>query len=562
MTDIHNEVLRIACEQDSLPVRLYGHIVDALVKGYSIAKITHDPDRVVPSRIDFVDPYNYMGEPGVRRPDIDGTYHWHTEPMTAMQVRELYPDDWRKLKYSSQSSRDIFLNEELISEREGDYNYTYMTYIHELYIRCDQTEKIPADVTRAELEQEREELKAMKTPRVVLEQDHDAHVDDHEALYQEIVSELQQMAMGLVAQGKIAPEEAETGLREAIAKNPILEGILKHNEEHAEMRVDNPRGHRPKYNGWRRIVFGGEDFYVLDDESTPYTDEEGRGIHPYIIMTSPETGTDIYQWSVLERCMSLQEMLNLWLGKFQDFIGLCSCPMMGLNVNMVEFDPNQITALAGGIIPVSGDPREAIFWVQPPQISGELIRNTYQMMKQIELITGVSEVELGAYPPMERASEPMLQQLKQAGRARWREYQREEQDFLVRLGHKLLMVIQANMTEQAQLRIGATDDSFVIVNEKQEGKPTRLNDMTVGAFDVRIKLTPLTSLTPESKLQRAMMLFTAANPQGIAPYDIIAVAEESEDPVMMKSAQRQTQMMQQMAQAQAQEGANKQTARA
>jgi len=270
-------------------------------------------------------------------------------------------------------------------------------------------------------------------------------------------------------------------------------------------------------------------------------------------MTSPETGTDIYQWSVLERCMSLQEMLNLWLGKFQDFISLCSCPMLALDVNRIEIDPNQITALAGSIIPVNGDPREIMYWVQPPMISGELIKNSYQMMKQIELITGVSDVELGAYPSMERASEPMIRQLKEAGRARWRQYQREERAFLTEVGRKLLWVIQANMTEQAELRVGATEDSFEIVNEKQAGKPTRLNDMTVGAFDVRIELQPLQSLTPEAKLQRALMLFTAANPQGFAPYDLVAVADESEDPVMMESVQRQMQMMQQMMQAKQQE---------
>jgi hypothetical protein len=559
MTKIHNEVLRIACEQDSLPVVAYGHIVDSLVKGYSVAKVTHDPGRLVPSRIEFIDAYNYMGEPGVRRPDVDGTYHWHSEWMTKMQVRELYPDKYDNFEYSSGAYYQSGSADEIEVEREGDYSYTHMARIHELYIRNDQTEPIPADITRKELADEREEFERLKCPRVVLEQDHAEHNADHSAHYDEVVAKLQQLAARAVAQGQVSPEQAEQEVQRAIATNPILEAILKHIEEHDKMAEDNPRGHRPKYNGWRRVVFGGENFYVLDDGPTPYTDEEGRGIHPFVIMTSPETGTDIYQWSVLERCMSLQEMFNLWLGKFQDFISLCSCPMMGLNVNMIEIDPNQITALAGGIIPVNGDPREAIFWVQPPQISGNLIQNTYQMMKQIELITGVSDVELGAYPTMERASEPMIRQLKEAGRARWRQYQREMQDFLRRLGHKLLLVIQANMTEQTQLRIGATDDAFVIINQKVQGRPTRLNDMTVGAFDVRIKLQPLQSLTPEAKLQRALMLFTAANPQGLAPYDLQAVADESEDPIMAESVQRQMQLMAQMAEAQRTEQA--QTAR-
>ena len=567
MTKIHNEVLRLACEQDSLHVKLYGHLIDSLVKGYSIAKVMHDPDRLVPSKIEFVDPYNYMGEPGVRRPDIDGTYHWHSEWMTLMQIRELYPDKWQDITPTNVHGHSGNDNFEFWSEREGDYNYSQMARIHELYIRTNETERIPKRVTEKELQGEREEIERAKAPRTVLEQDHQAHYESHQAHAQEIIAKMTQMATQAVQQGQVSPEEAEQGLQQAIQTNPILMLIVAHNEEHELMleedpedgRDTNPKGLREKYNGWRRIVFAGEDFKVLEDGDTPYTDSEGRGIHPFVIMTSPETGTDIYQWSILERCMGMQEMVNLWLSKFQDHLSLCSSPMLALDVTQIEIDPNQITALAGSIIPCRGNPRDVMYWVQPPQISGQLIQNTYQMMKQIELITGVSEVELGAYPNMERASEPMIRQLKEAGRARWREYQRELQDFLTRLGHKLMMVIQSNMTEQAQLRVGKTNDSFVLINQKVQGQTTRLNDMTVGAFDVRIELQPMQTLTADNKLQRAMQLFTTANPQGFAPYDLQAVSEASEDPILDESVQRQMQMMQQMMQKKEQEEQTKTT---
>ena len=57
------------------------------------------------------------------------------------------------------------------------------------------------------------------------------------------------------------------------------------------------------------------------------------------------------------------------------------------------------------------------------------------------------------------------------------------------------------------------------------------------------------------------MLFTQANPQGFAPYDLVAVADESEDPVMVASVQRQMQMMQQMMQAKQKEEEQTKTAR-
>lgn len=559
MCMIWDELLRQACEQDSFSVRVYGHIVDSLVKGYGVAKIVNDDERAVPVGIDFIDPYNYMGEPGVRRPDINGNYHWHSEWMTAMEVREIYGDKYKKLIYTDPATSHTNIPSEFDSERSGDHAYTRMALIKELYIRTNETEKIPADITKAEIDSEYEELSRAKTPRVVLEQNHNEHLRLHQAQMMEVIDKLGQMITQAVTEGQIPPDEADTVLQDAIAKNPIILLIAKHNEEHEEMLEDNPDGRREKYNGWMRVVYGGENFEVLDGpEATSYVDEEGRGIHPYVIMTTPYTGTDIYSWSVLERCMNLQEMINLWLGKFQDHLSLCSSPMLAIDVTRVSLEPNQMTALAGSIIPTMGNPREVLHWIQPPMFSGQLIQNFYQMMKQIELITGVSDVELGAYPNMERASQPMIRELKEASRARWREYQREFKDFLTRIFRRVMLVIQKNMTEQMQLRMGKTNNEFALLNEIGEdvdGNMTRLNDLSIGQFDIRVMLTPLTSLSPDSKLQRALSLFTATNAQGIAVYDLQAVAEDSEDAIIQKSVERQMQMQQMMMQQQAQQQA-------
>lgn len=552
MVDIWNEVLRQACEQDSLYVRVYGLLIDVLVKGYGIFKVCHDEKRSIPTSIEIIDPYNYKGEPGVRRPDIDGNYHWHSEWMTAMQVREMYPDKWQLIKYAQAGQTSYDNAYEFLTERSGDLNYTHMALIHELYIRTNETERIPAKVTKDELINEKLSFEEMRPPEVILEQDHKAHQKAHQAHVEQIIGKLQQMLMQAVKQGEVPPEQAEQILQEAITTNPIIRMIAKHNEEHDEYAVDNPRGNREKYNGWRRVVYGGPDWVVLDDGPTPYTDEVGRGIHPFVILTSPATGTDIYEFSVLERCMALQELANLWISKFQDHLGLCATPFLIYNADVITLEPNQLTALAGSVIPCMGDVEKAAKWLQPPQISNQLVQNYFQLQRQIELITGVSDVELGAYPQMERASAPMIGALKEASRARWREYQREFQDGLTRVTKKLMLVIQQYMDEQMQLRIGKVGDAYELLNipiEDERGNLTRLNDMTRGVFDVRIKLAPLSSLTPEAKLQRAIALFTAANPQGVAIYDLEAVAEESEDPVMIKSVERQKQL--QMAQMQA-----------
>lgn len=581
---IWSEILRMACEQDRFTVQMYGALLDSLVKGYSVFKVTHDTDRMIPTRLEVIDPYNYMGEPGVRRPDLNGNYHWHSEWMTALQVRDMFPDKWQDLEYAAAGKETDIDAYEIVFERGGDMDYTHMVLIHELYMRTDTTEAIPEEITTDELNSEHEEFQRAKTPRVILEQDHPKHLTAHQAQVFEIEEKLRQMAPQVVeqklqemaqqaeAQGQIpeqVPEEQKAQLieqvaQEAIATNPIIKFIIKHNEEHTEMLEDNPDGKRLKYNGWRRVVYGGPNFDVLDDDETPYTDEEGQGIHPFCILTTQDTATDIYSWSVLERCMSLQEMVNLWQSRFTDYLGLFATPYMIIDVNAMTVEPNQITPIAGAIIPVNKNPKEVIQWVNPPAMAGELIRGFYENMRHIEKITGVSDVEMGAYPPMERASEPMLQQLKQAGRARWREYQRELEDFLRRIGQKLMPTMQKYMTEQMQIRVGGLKDAYPILNERiedKDGNITYLNDMATGRYDVRIKLTPLTALTPEAKLQKALALFTQTNKQGIAVYDLEAVADEVEDATVQKSVERQKQKQQAAEQMQAQEAQAKQQTR-
>ena len=105
-----------------------------------------------------------------------------------------------------------------------------------------------------------------------------------------------------------------------------------------------------------------------------------------------------------------------------------------------------------------------------------------------------------------------------------------------------MLVLKTYMTEQMQIRVAGLEKSFPILNEQiedKDGNMTYLNDMTTGLFDVRIKLTPLTALTPEAKLVRAMQLFTQPNPQGMTIYDIDAVAKDSEDANIHQSAKRQ-----------------------
>jgi hypothetical protein len=549
MSEVFDEVLRIAHEQDDSITKDHGLLIQALVKGYAVAKIGHDSDRAIPVTYEIVNPRNFMAEPGVPRPDEDSHRFWHFEWMTAREIRELWPDKWDKIKMGPLGSEDGTLPNSWDYERGGDPMATNGCLVRELWLKTDETEPIPEDVTAKELEGERAEIMRLDAPRVVLEQNHPAHLEDHQAHKGEIEMEIRELAAQMGAQGREVPEEE---IQEALRTNPLIIELDTHIEEHLKIQPGNPRGERERFNGWRHSVFAGCDFYPLEDEASPYTDEEGRGRHPFVFMKSADTATDIYCPSLLNQCIDLQETVNRWMSKFEDHLSLCANPMLCVDVTRINHRPNQIKAMAGLLVSTIGKPEDVMYWLQPPQISNQLIQNFYQIIRQIELVTGVSDAELGIYPRMERASQPMIQQITENSRARWRAYQREYKQFKKRCAKEMLLRIQQFMTQEMQIMVGRTKDKMRWVNLIQQGGQVRY-DMTQGQYDVQVELKPLAAQTEDAVLARALQLGTMpVPPYNLPMLDRQGVADMTRDPVLRESVQRIDQKEQRVAEMTAQ----------
>jgi len=563
MVKIFNELLDKAAMQDSIATRNWGLMEQALSKGYGMVKISHDPDRQIPTHYEVLTPTEYMGEPGVRRPDMDGAIHIHTAIKTAKQVREIWPDDWNKIEYAAMQDLDDPSKYEVIDERGGEKNNTHVTQVKEFWIKDDRMEPIPAKVTKSKIESEHAMFNSGRPIYPMLQENHQKHTEAHNAYLLEVRADLEQQLEQV--QAEIAAMEAQApqqmGLNGQQEQPPTIDELFDndfrvilartHIKRHEGLLPQNPDAERSKYNGWRHIIAIGPDYHVVHNGATPYKDNLGRGKVHFYALPCIDSATDYFGLSVVEKAMEPQEILNLSYSKIFDHLTHVANGII-LDVTRLAIPPNQIRAAPGGILPVRGRPGEIAAPMSRESIDPIVLHMLSIAEEQISLTTGVSEIHMGGYPSMERASQPMISSVAHLAEARWRAYHRQYVDFMKRTGSGMLEIIQQFMTEQAQVRISkGAEDEYEIVNRavrSPDGNVTFLNDLSVGRFDVDMQLKPMSALTDDAKTEMAIKLFTLGTPQGYTILDEVGFAEMVEDPVIRESALRQIEARKQAAQ--------------
>jgi hypothetical protein len=392
----------------------------------------------------------------------------------------------------------------------------------------------------------------------MLQENHKKHTDEHGQYLLDVRAELEQQLEQIEAQlaemeavagqqggmqGQQQEQEQPPTIDELFDNDPRVILARTHISRHENLFPQNPDAERTKYNGWRHIIAIGPDYYVLHNGATPYKDNLGRGRVHFYALPCIDSATDYFGLSVVEKAMEPQEILNLSYSKIFDHLTHVANGII-LDVTRLAIPPNQIRAAPGGILPVRGRPSEIAAPMTRQSIDPIVFHMLSEAKEQISLTTGVSEIHMGGYPSMERASQPMISSVAHLAEARWRAYHRQYADFLKKTGSGMLEIIQQFMTEQAQVRIskGITDE-YEIVNRavrSPDGNVTFQNDLSVGRFDVDMQLKPMSALTDDAKTEMAIKLFTLGTPQGYTILDETGFAEMVEDPIIRESAIRQT----------------------
>lgn len=566
MVKIFNGLLEKAAMQDSITTHNWGLMEQALSKGYGMVKLSHDPDRQIPTHYEVLTPTEYMGEPGVRRPDIDGALHIHTAIKTAKQVRDIWPDKWDEVEYASMQNLEDPTKYEVIDERGGEKDNTYVIEVKEFWIKDDRMEPIPAKITDGEIKSEHAMFNSGRPSYPMLQENHQKHIDEHNSYLLDVRAELEKQLEQAKAeleemeatggQQEVGPEgqqqqEQPPTIDELFDNDPRVILARTHIKRHENLSPQNPDAERSKYNGWRHIIALGPDCYVVHNGATPYKDNLGRGKVHFYALPCIDSATDYFGLSVVEKAMEPQEILNLSYSKIFDHLTHVANGII-LDVTRLAIPPNQIRAAPGGILPVRGRPSEIAAPMTRESIDPIVLHMLSIAEEQISLTTGVSEIHMGGYPSMERASQPMISSVAHLAEARWRAYHRQYADFLKKAGSGMLEIIQQFMTEQAQVRIarGMTDE-YEIVNRavrSPDGNVTFVNDLSIGRFDVDMQLKPMSALTDDAKTEMAIKLFTLGTPQGYTVLDEAGFAEMVEDPVIRESVIRQIEARKQAAQ--------------
>ena len=560
-----NSLLDQAAMQDSMTTRNFGLVEQAITKGYGMVKLSHDPDRQIPTHYEVLTPYEYMGEPGVKRPDIDGALHIHTAKMTAKQVRAIWPDDWKKPTYATEQEIDEPLKYIVIDESGGAKDNTHCTIVREFWIKDDRMEPIPDELTAAQIEHEHKMFNSSRPIYPMLQENHQAHMNGHEEYLMNVRAEIEQQVAEIDAQvgeggggmggpmgaggpmgmgmgmGEGGGESPEADVDQIFNNDPRVIMARTHIKRHEDLLPKNPDAERSKYNGWRHIIAAGPDYTILHNGATPYKDSLGRGKVHFYALPCIDSATDYFGLSIVEKAMEPQEVLNLGYSKIHDHLTHVATGVI-MDSTGLNMPPNQIRAAPGGILLTRRKPSDVVSAMPRDAIDPANMMMLGIARDQISLTTGVSEIHGGAYPPMERASEPMISKIAHLTEARWRAYHRQYADFLKRVGAGMLQIIQQFMTEQTQVRVAqGFNTEYEIVNRalmSPDGTVSFANELSVGEFDVEAQLKPMASLTDEAKTELAIKLYTLGTPGGDTLLDEQGFAEMVPDPALRESAIR------------------------
>ena len=549
MVKIFNSILQKAAEQDNVTIRNWGLMEQALAKGYGIVKLSHDPDRQIPTHYEVLTPTEYMGEPGVRRPDIDGALHIHTAIKTAKQVRELWPDKWNEIEYATMQDLEDPSKYEVVDERGGAKDNTHVVEVKEFWIRDDRMEPIPDKVTNGEIKTEHTMFNSGRPAYPMLQENHRKHMDEHKAylagIRQEIEAQIEQIESQLAdieMQGGAEGQSEPPNVDEIFNNDPRVIGTRVHIKRHEGLFPQNPDAERSKYNGWRHIIAAGPDYYPMHSGATPYKDSLGRGKVHFYALPCIDSATDYFGLSIVEKAMEPQEILNLSYSKIFDHLTHVANGII-LDVTRLAMPPNQVRAAPGGMLLVRGEPGKVASPMPRESIDPIVLHMLSVAEEQISLTSGVSEIHMGGYPPMERASQPTISSVAHLAEARWRALHRQYASFLKVVGSGLLEIIQQFMSEQMQVRVAqGVKSEYELVNRavmSPDGNVMFVNDLSVGEFDVDVQLKPMSAMTDDVKTETAIKLFTLGTPQGYTVLDEQGFAEMVEDPIIRESVMRQ-----------------------
>ena len=379
---------------------------------------------------------------------------------------------WGRTSYKSENLSEVWKDAQFKKDMGK-------SMVLETWMTDDAKVKIPFD--HAEVEQEYEMIRQGQVPPVTVEQNHPAHLENH-----------QNMANMFAADLEIPPE--------------YLDILSQHIEAHLQEPQET---HRLKYPQGKILTTANG--VLLEEQNAPF------GL-PYVKMDFIINPREFWGATLQEYIAPLQDSLTRGYRTISDIADRCSSPREFINI-MSGVDIDSITGEAGESVPVKGDPRMAVAWEQLPNIPNYLFEKTQYAEHLIEKVANWHEVMQGKQP----AGSPsgvVIKSLQEAVGPRLRRWTRHFEWFLRDVTRGILKLLPYEDPKTIYTILGKQFEEIRIGYLELMEKV----NLEEGMFDVRIVAGSTLPTSRQEKIEEAI----AMKREGIYPTS--AVLRSLNDP--------------------------------
>ena len=323
-------------------------------------------------------------------------------------------------------------------------------------------------------------LSTQQLPSVRFEDDHKAHMKEHQGLLDNLDSNIEEINTQLVALGgqELSPEQIEL----------VQSRTKKHIDDHALWPVQKER---LKYPGGRVITVAGNK--VLDDKPNPYDHQKW----PFIHYKNYEHGDSFWAEGEIKYMISPQKIHNRMEALLTDAAILTGNPHWVAQED-ANVEINDITNMPGSIIEaadINGIRRE-----HPPPMPTYILEMMQLEKQHVEIVSGVYDVTQGRKPSGITAARA-IESLQEAGRTRIN----PKTEQVISSDHDLYMQMIKLMgqfyTEETIFRQIGADGTVNTIKLKPE--------MFEDDFLVRIRPRDEIGATPEGRMNIGLILLEA-----------------------------------------------------
>lgn len=218
-----------------------------------------------------------------------------------------------------------------------------------------------------------------------------------------------------------------------------------------------------------------------------------HGRYPFVPFVAKKSRKSIWGISEAKNIISNQKLLNKLVEIPTTHAMLHSNPITLINKTS-GVNPNKWTNKPGQIQEVAGDPREAVHYLQPPQMSNDVYKMADNLIQYIERIGGVYDSMTGETPGGVTAA-TAIQLLQEQGSLPIKGIQRNLHQAVKDVYELMIELIKENYTETRYIRLVDEDGSMEF---------TEFNASEYKEIDLDVKVAAGAS-TPTSKAYIAQL---------------------------------------------------------